>query len=149
MVPEEVMTPPHTQTQTCPLSGWIMWPTTQGSSTRTTNVFGTFRGVNLPNLYPEILWSPLGVLGSLFPSSSPFLHIECTCTLEAIHTQDSQGQGSLCYPLGSDPQGPILRSCQCHLLGGGNSQHQASQYTWDLRLSPLLCLQHSLKTKAP
>lgn len=59
------------------------------------------------------LSSHWGVLASLLSSNNPFLHMECTCTLEAeTHTQR---QDSLGYPLSRSTQGrPTPDSCQCH-----------------------------------
>ena len=70
VVPEEMILPhPPTHTQTCPLLSWIMWPTTQGSLTGTTNMSGTFRGANVPSLYPEILWLPWGFWAACCPAA--------------------------------------------------------------------------------
>lgn len=67
------------------------------------------------------LLSPLGVLGSLLPPSSLFLHMECIHPLEethhlgCLHTRHTQGplcQVSQCHLLDSSPQGPTLGSHQ-------------------------------------
>lgn len=116
----------------CPLLGWITWPTMQGSSTRTTSqawqptCLGhleepTCQICILELLGVAILQSHLVALGSPLLPSSLSLLTECTHPQEETHllgcphTQRTQGplcQASLCHPLGSSPQGPILDSLQ-------------------------------------
>lgn len=116
----------------CPLSGWITWPTMQGSSTRTTSRAWqptclehseepTCQTCILGPLEVAILQSLLVALGSPLLPSSLSLLMECihlqeeTHLLGCPHTQHTQGprcQASLCHPLGSSPQEPILDSLQ-------------------------------------
>lgn len=90
------------------------------------NMSGTFGGANVPNMYPGAPgggYPPvlLVALGSPLLPSSLSLLMECihrqeeTHLLGCPHTQHTQGprcQASLCHPLGSSPQEPILDSLQ-------------------------------------
>lgn len=152
-----------------------MWPTTQGSSTRTISQEWqpTCPGRSEEPMCQTCTQGPLGVvilrspqggLGSPPLPSSLFLHMECTRPQEethplgCLHIRHTQGplcQASPCHPPGSSPREPTLDSPPCPMLGSrqchlpGSSRCQATQDTRGPGPSPLLCRQPSLETEAP